>query len=436
MATDSHLMKHFGHHQFLLDLLLSVALGSSVRAQTWSVPPQTNCSYDLSSVTQSFSNTLAQANIANGSLLILKDGQKLHELYSGNYAPNTLRLIASSTKWLSAVVIMSLVDDGRLSLDDPASKFFPLQYTGPKGTITIRQMFSHTSGLPGEENNAVLSNDAITLQQAAQFIATNNLIAAPGAIFCYGGLSMQLAGGCAEIASGQSWSNLVELRLKRPLGLTATTFGSSSNPRIAGGASSTLYEYASVLQMLLNRGSWGTNRILSSNAVYVMQLDQTAGAQILCSPYANYGLGNTRYGIGEWREELAPDGGAYQIGSGGAFGFAPWIDSTRQVAGVFMVVNLMENVFDGVQEIKAAVRTAVDSTPCSHPPWLNIASVSANTNLVTLHGARGHSYVLESAANLTTWTNLLALPGTNGFWQIPLTNTNNPRLFLRARLLQ
>lgn len=428
-------MKLFNCHQLLRALLLGAALGSVAPAQTLSFPPQSDCVYDFSGVTQAFTNTLAQAGIANGSLLILKNGQKLHELYSGNYNPNTLRLIASSTKWLSAVVIMSLVDDGLLSLDDPASKFFPLQYTGQKGTITIRQMFSHTSGLPGEETNDVLSNDNITLQQAAQFIATNNLIAAPGTVFCYGGLSMQLAGACAEVASGQTWSNLVELRLKRPLGLTATTYGNSPNPRIAGGASSTLYEYATVLQMLLQHGLWGTNRVLSSNAVFVMQQDQTAGAQILCSPYMNYGLDNTRYGIGEWREELAPDGSAYQIGSGGAFGFAPWIDLQRNVAGVFMVVNLMANVFDGVQEIKANVRTAVDATPCSNPPWLNIQSANAGTTLVTLHGARGHNYTLESTADLTTWTNFLDLPGTNGLWQIPLSHTNNLRQFLRARLL-
>ena len=402
---------------------------------TLSFSPQTNCIYDLSAVTQAFATTLNQAGIANGSLLILKDGQKLQELYAGIFNPNTVRLIASSTKWLSAVVIMSLVDDGLMSLDDPVARYFPQDYTGVKGTITLRQMFSHTAGLPGDEASGVLSDDTITLYRAAQLIATNDLIAAPGTAFCYGGLSMQVAGACAEIASGQTWSNLFELRLKRPLGLTATTYGNTPNPRIAGGASSTLYEYATVLQMLLNHGLWGTNRVLSSNAVYVMQQDQTVGAQILCSPYTKYGQGQTRYGIGEWRELVAPNGGAIQVGSGGTFGFAPWIDVTRQIAGVFMVVNLMENVFAGVQTIQAAVRTAVDTTPCSNPPWLDLQSAGATSNLVTLHGARGHSYALESSANLTAWTHLFEPPGTNGLWQIPLPNTNGPGQFIRARLL-
>jgi len=428
-------MKHFTGRRYLLALLLGGGLLRDAPAQTVVFPPQTNCLYDLSAVTQAFTNTLAQAGIANGSLLILKDGQKLHELYAGIYGPTTLRLIASASKWVSAVVIMSLVDDGLMSLEDPVAKYFPQHYTGQKGTMTLRQLFSHTSGLPGTETDPVLTDGNLTLQQAAQFIATNNLIAAPGVVFCYGGLSMQLAGACAEVASGQSWSNLVELRLKRPLGLTATTYGTTLNPRIAGGASSTLYDYATVLQMLLNHGLWGANRVLSSNSVFVMQQDQTAGAQILCSPYSGYGLGNTRYGVGEWREEIAPDGSVFQVGSGGAFGFAPWIDVTRQIAGVFMVVNQMDNVFAGVQEIKASVRAAVDSTPCYHPPWLSIQSAGATTNLVTLHGARGRRYAMESSANLTVWTNWFDLPGTNGLWQIPVPSPNGPGQFIRARLL-
>jgi len=155
-------MKHLCWRQFLLVLLLGSAPLLVAHAQTSSFPPQTNCVYDLSAVTQAFTNTLANAGIANGSLLILKDGQKLHELYAGNYNPNTLRLIASSSKWLSAIVIMSLVDEGLMSLDDPVSHYFPQYYTGLKGTITIRQMFSHTSGLPGEENSDVLSANNIT----------------------------------------------------------------------------------------------------------------------------------------------------------------------------------------------------------------------------------------------------------------------------------
>jgi hypothetical protein len=100
-----------------------------------------------------------------------------------------------------------------------------------------------------------------------------------------------------------------------------------------------------------------------------------------------------------------------------------------------MVVNLMQNIFPGVQQIKAAVRTAVDNTPCYHLPHLAIQPAGANTNLVTLHGARGRTCALESSGDLTTWTNLFDLPGTNGLWEIPLATTNAPRQLLRAKVL-
>lgn len=149
----------------ILGLVFSLSLTLCAATQTpSSFSPQTNCSYDLSAVTQAFTNTLAQNGIANGLQLILKDGQKLHEQFAGNYQPNTLCAIASASKWLSTAVILSLMDDGLLSLDDPAAEFFPQLYTGQNGTITFRQMFSHTPGLPGDESSGVLTHDDINLQ--------------------------------------------------------------------------------------------------------------------------------------------------------------------------------------------------------------------------------------------------------------------------------
>ena len=299
--------------------------------------------------------------------------------------------------------------------------------------MTIRQMLSHTSGLPGHEESSVLSDDTITLQQAAQIIASIDLIAMPGAVFCYGGLSMQVAGACAEIASGMTWSNLVQTRLKQPLGLTATTYGNTQNPRIAGGASSTMHEYAIVLQMLLNQGVWGTNRLLSSNAVREMGKDQTAGAMILCSPATQYGDGDKRYGLGEWRDLVTTDGSAIQVSSPGAFGCVPWMDVERNLAGVFFVVDRYSNVVFGVEKIQAAVRNAIDSTPCTFPPRLEIQPAAAGMNLVTVNGARGHGFRLEISSNLASWPESLDLPGTDGVWQVLLPATNGPQQFFRAR---
>src|SRR5207253_1036338 len=136
-------------------------------------------------------------------------------------------------------------------------------------------------------------------------------------------------------------------------------------------------------------------RVLSASAVREMQKDQTGGAEILCSPFTQFGEGDRRYGLGEWRDLVAADGSAIQLSSFGVFGFGPWIDLERHAAGVFMVFDNYTNVVPGVENIQAAVRNAIDSTPCTSPPRVAIQPAGFGTNLLSVNGARGHSYRLE-----------------------------------------
>ena len=116
----------------------------------------------------------------------------------------------------------------------------------------------------------------------------------------------------------------------------------------------------------------------------------------------------------------------------------PTVWALRAGKDVYVEKPVSHSVGEGVrmvEETQSAGRTAVDTTPCHHPPRLALQPAEANTNLVTLHGARGRSCTLENSADLTTWTNLFDLPGTNGLWEIPLAVTNAPRQFLRAKVL-
>jgi CubicO group peptidase (beta-lactamase class C family) len=108
---------------------------------------------------------------------------------------------------------MTLVDEGKLSLDDPVSKFLP-KFTGKKGDITIRQILSHTSGLPGDDPD--IATFRITLREAADQIAEVPLVADPGKEFRYGGVSMQVARAIAEIVSGKSWGDCFRRGLPVP----------------------------------------------------------------------------------------------------------------------------------------------------------------------------------------------------------------------------
>src|SRR5690606_19508230 len=97
--------------------------------------------------------------------------------------------------------------------------------------------------------------------------------------FSYGGLSMQVAGAAAEVATGEDYIDLFAERLTTPLGMTNTRFvlASDSNPRVAGGVESTASDFSRFMDMLANDGvdRFTGTRILSSAAVKEMLTRQT-----------------------------------------------------------------------------------------------------------------------------------------------------------------
>lgn len=309
---------------------------------------------DVPAVTNAIQSGISRNRLRGAAALIMKDNRVIYERAFGDYTINTVVPIASASKLISASVIMSLVDEGLLSLDAPISKYLP-DITGKEGTITLRQLMSHTSGLPG--NNRCLANMSITLAECVDQILQVGLQADPGTQFRYGGVSFQIAGRLAEVASGKSWNTLFEEKIKRPLNMVNTTYGNTQNPRIAGGASSTLQDYTNLLQMHLNGGVFNSKRVLSAQSVAEMQRDQTRGVPIASTPQPD----NRRYGLGAWRDIVDSKGKAIQLSCQGAFGFSPWIDVQRKLVGVFLVRNRLRNVFGTVEQVQKTIREIVDS---------------------------------------------------------------------------
>jgi CubicO group peptidase (beta-lactamase class C family) len=306
------------------------------------------------------------------SLAIVQNGKVILRRHYGTFADETVVPIASASKWISAAVIMSMVDEGKLSLDDRVIKYIP-SFSGDKSSITIRQLLSHTSGLPAEtglSSSGCLSDRFTTLAACAGEIAAGPLIAAPGTEFNYGGLSMQVAGRVAEIVEGKAWEEIFQKRMAQPLALTTMTYGSSANPLIAGGVRSSLDDYVHFLQMILNRGVLNGRMILSAASVDEMQKDQTRGAAIGFTPYEKYGyldpaLPSTRYGLGEWLERVDATGRTVEVSCQGAFGFSPWIDKERMLVGVLMVSSSLVQVMPVYLDLKQIVRTAIAPVPKS-----------------------------------------------------------------------
>ena len=229
-------------------------------------------------------------------------------------------VVASASKWLAGAVIMTLVDDGLLSLADTVSTFFPAYVGTQVGSITVAQLMSHTSGMDWT-GNACLSNSSTTLTSCAATILAVPLKAAPGTQFAYGGNSMQVAGRIAEIVTGQQWATLAKARVFTPLGLAHTSWY-GGNPQVAGGALSSVADYDKFLGVMQRNGTAYGVTVLSPGAVAALETDRIAGLRIAYTPNPE----TDGYGIGVWVND---EPGGATIASPGLYGAFPMISRSH-----------------------------------------------------------------------------------------------------------
>ncbi|WP_143306571.1 serine hydrolase domain-containing protein [Chitinophaga vietnamensis] len=304
--------------------------------------PGSQTSLDFSAVDTVLNDSVPLRFSGRCYALIHVNGQTVYSKSYGGYDGNTRVLVASCSKWLSAAVVMRLVDEGTLRLSDTVGKFLPLFTSYHKGNITIAQLMSHTSGFPGNSSQGYESDPLLTLSLAADLIAKNvALINPPGTAFYYGGVSMQVAGRICEVATGKSWGALAAEKIFTPCGMTNTDYGLSANPLIAGGGRSTANDYIRFLDMLANRGvATNGTRVLSSAAVDAMEQSQTAHVRVDYSPYPLALLPTLPnfYGIGNWRDLAATNDAIVESCSPGAFGTHPWINYNKKITGILLTL--------------------------------------------------------------------------------------------------
>lgn len=311
------------------------------------------------------------------SLTIYLDNELVYNKSFGaeRYTPTFAVPIASATKWMSACVIMKLVELKVLSLDDPITKYLST-FNDKKGIPTIRHLMCHTSGYEGV-NTGHQNNAKLTLEEAVNLILEEyELKNVPGTSFAYGGISMQIAGRIAEIATKKPWDTLWYQYFAQPMGLTQTNFegfGETDNPHIAGGGSSSGFEYAQLLRMIYNNGRYNGKQILSKQSIDTMLADHIANAKIERSPAENWtnllpSFVNIRYGIGNWVEEKQANTNIGIINSSiGIFGFSPWIDKRRKMVGVFSTLESLNKIMPTYIQVRLAINALVDNQEISIP---------------------------------------------------------------------
>jgi CubicO group peptidase (beta-lactamase class C family) len=331
-----------------------------------------------------------QGEISGAVMLVATKDKILHvsavgqsDLASGRkMETGDLFWIASMSKPITATAVAILVDEGKLSFDDPVEKFIPefnrvwltqeraadhLNLVKPARPITIRDLLTHTSGLA----EYTITSPHWTLADMARVITLIPLRFAPGSRWGYSTAGIDAAGRVAEVVSGMPLAEFMQKRIFDPLGMTHTTFWPTeaqkktlatsyirtaqgklqetpiyymyngaitdrARPPLGGaGLFSTAEDVAKFYQMTLNGGAAPNGqRILKPETLAEMTRKQTG--DLRARPGMPWGLG---FCVVEDPKQMEANHtfSPGTFGHGGAFGTQSWADPTRNLIYVFMI---------------------------------------------------------------------------------------------------
>jgi CubicO group peptidase (beta-lactamase class C family) len=237
--------------------------------------------------------------VANKDTIIYSKDSKIFSALRGQ-AP-----IGASSEWLTAALVMSMADEGKISLDDKVSRYIPIFTSYAKSYITIRHCLSHFTGIQSEApklKKMFEKKKTESLEEEVNEFAKKHIQANPGEEFRYSNIGLSIAGRILEIVSKKKFDMLAQQKLFRPLGMRQTTFSSITGGLVdpSSGARSTASDLIRFMTMLLNNGVYKGQRILSEASVKELRTIQTTSALIKYAPDEANGF---QYALGAWAPE-------------------------------------------------------------------------------------------------------------------------------------
>lgn len=284
-----------------------------------------------------------------------------------DFDSDTKQRIASCSKWLTAALAMTFVDEGNLNLEDTIGKFLPVMTAHNKGKIKVWHCLSHLTGIKqigfaasmngsdddsGEEPQKKLSlkekldkfknkkdNGWNTMQEAIDSIANAPMEGEPGKTFHYGNAGLQIVAAILEKISNKDFETIFQERIAKPLQMSSTDFGKQAVPLAAGSAWSTPKDYLNFLQMILNEGMFNGKKIISKNSIIEMQKNRVGkDAKVVYSPAE---AGSWGYGFGEWvMNDATGSKRSNSVTSPGLFGTFPWVNNDKQYCAILFTFNI------------------------------------------------------------------------------------------------
>ena len=307
---------------------------------------------------------VTSGKVGAAALLVARDGVIAAERSYGRLRrdpsapecrPDSVFLVASISKPITALGVMKLVERGRIHLNDPVMKYLPDFRGDAREKITVRQLLCHASGLP----DMLPDNIPLRKRQAAlkEFVAGTlhtPLLFPPGTKVSYQSMGILLAAEILERVSGQKLDAFLQKEMFTPLGMRHSSMGLGRNrledtvqvdlPQTGdvpqteadrawswnspywrdlgtpwGGMHTTVGDIALALEAMLDSG----RPVLKPETARAMVTDQNQGLNL------PWGLG-WKVGRGAFYDGSAPE----VFGHGGATGTVCWADPGRKIVFV------------------------------------------------------------------------------------------------------
>lgn len=312
----------------------------------------------------------------SGAVTLVADGINVFHLSADGLADietktpmatSSIFWIASMTKPITATAVMMMQEEGKLTVDDPVSKYLP-EFVGDKAGITIKQCLTHTSGL--SDLNHEEDKTTTTLAELMPPVVAKPLMFPPGSKWQYCQTGINTAARIVEVVSGKTFPDFLQERLFDPLGMKDTSFypverlvprivpaynrtpagelekvdlsfldGKSPSernryPMANGGLFSTAPDYAKFARMILNGGEAGGKRYLKAESVKQMTTVQSGDLVTGFTPGNSWGIG---WCVVREPQNVSAALSPGSFGHGGKNGTQAWIDPVKKRIYLLMI---------------------------------------------------------------------------------------------------
>ncbi len=236
-------------------------------AQCTVLPPTLSSPESLGLQPAPIAELVAAAKAAGTTgFAVLKDGKLIAAFNEHQPVP-----LYSITKAVTSLAAGRLFTEGKwTSIDAPLSALLPVSPTDPKGAVTLRQLMSHTSGIRDfrDDQDRVLQKWNRARDWPALAL-TRPIDTPPGTAYKYNNLGPALVAAAIEHTAGQRLDLFLRRTLFEPLCISKLTWETDRSGHAAGyaGLALSAFDLAKLGQLILNRGLWGSRRILSEEWV-------------------------------------------------------------------------------------------------------------------------------------------------------------------------